>query len=731
MSETFKGYIIRRLFKSNDSDFKIYLVEQEDGTQVRINGHLPDFSGDFLYEFTGDSYIHETYGKQYKITHFKKADKQSYLGLIHYLSSDLFTGIGPVKAKRIVDALGDEAIQKILNDKNVLREIGFNPIQTERLFRELFKNQNLEETLVALLGYGLTSNLAMRLYTAYGFNTLEVVEKNPYQLINQVAGIGFIRADEIASKMGIKKDDSRRVEAAILYTIDEYINREGDTYLNEVELYNVVYKKLLKDVNEEKIQNSFEKLIEEEKIIREKNKYTLYNIQKTELKIAKEIKRLLTETALKRDLSTEIEEVEKIFTISYTNQQKQAIETAMNNQLTIITGGPGTGKTTVLSGLLEVYSRVNGIDLHTDRVIDKVGLCAPTGRAARRMTEVMDIRAFTIHRLLGYDHTGNFSKDETDQLTQELLIIDEASMIDIYLAEQLFKAIPSSTKVIIVGDKDQLPSVGPGQVLGDLIGSEKIPIVYLDEIHRQSKNSSIVSLANKINSQTVDRNYSSSDDLLFMREHENAILKQLKIIVKAALEQGYDLIDDIQILIPIYRGPVGIDLVNETFQRFFLKEDTPFINLGTNRFYVGDKVIHQINNPTKGVMNGDIGYVKSIIETSDNKKIMRVNYIDVEVDYDLTELDELKLAYAISVHKSQGSEYQIVLMPLVRSYSHMLRKELLYTGVTRAKDYLYLIGDLSLIEIASKRLNKKRNTMLKEYLKEEQAQTEVTPFDFL
>ena len=353
--------------------------------------------------------------------------------------------------------------------------------------------------------------------------------------------------------------------------------------------------------------------------------------------------------------------------------------------------------------------------------------------ACRR--RIWDIPAFTIHKLLGYDYEGNFTFDEENKLSQELFIIDEASMIDIYLAEQLFKSIPNHAKIVIVGDKDQLPSVGPGQVLGDLIEADKMPIILLDEIYRQAANSGIIALANSINNQTVDSfEYNSQEDLLFVKEEEQKIINYLIESITAAIKNGYDLIEDIQILIPRYKGAVGIDAVNQTFQNHFINNKTPVMEIGTRKFYIDDKVMHLVNSPDKGVMNGDIGIVKTIYQTEDKTKVMHVKYPDADVVYQTHELDELTLAYAISIHKSQGSEYKIVYLPLVKGYSVMLRKELLYTGVTRAKQYLYLIGDLSLIEKASKLLNEKRRTRLKEYLtstEEIEPKKELSPYDFL
>ncbi len=731
----FKGFVQKRIFKNKENNYSIYSVVLENGEEHIITGSLPDLSSDFLYEFEVEENIHPRYGLQYKVLTFKQITSQTEEGLINYLSSDLFFGIGPAKGRRIVKHLGLNAIEKILADKNVLREIGFNPLQTERLYRELYSNQKLESILVTLFSYGLTTNLSMKLFDYYGFETVNILTENPYQLIDDIEGINFKRVDEIAFKLGFKEDNPKRIEAAILFALNQSINSSGNTYLFKEEFYRAIIRLLQNYQLQEIVEETIVKLSEANKIIFKNNTYTLMTIDNIERNLSENLLSFTNYTPAQTNLLKLIEQTENILQITYTELQKEAIIASIENPLTIITGGPGTGKTTVLSGLITTYALLHGYNLASESIVEKIAICAPTGRAARRMTEIMDIPAFTIHKLLGYDYEGNFTFDEENKLSQELFIIDEASMIDIYLAEQLFKSIPNHAKIVIVGDKDQLPSVGPGQVLGDLIEADKMPIILLDEIYRQAANSGIIALANSINNQTVDSfEYNSQEDLLFVKEEEQKIINYLIESITAAIKNGYDLIEDIQILIPRYKGAVGIDAVNQTFQNHFINNKTPVMEIGTRKFYIDDKVMHLVNSPDKGVMNGDIGIVKTIYQTEDKTKVMHVKYPDADVVYQTHELDELTLAYAISIHKSQGSEYKIVYLPLVKGYSVMLRKELLYTGVTRAKQYLYLIGDLSLIEKASKLLNEKRRTRLKEYLtstEEIEPKKELSPYDFL
>lgn len=732
-----EGHIIKQIYRNEETSFSIYVLSLETGEEVIIKGVLPKLTEDLLYEFEVDEVNHPQYGLQYDVKSFKQAATHNREGLISYLSSDLFFGVGIITATRIVDTFGTEAIDIILEDKNVLKRIGFNALQIERFYQALYKNQKLDKVLVDLFSYGLTLKISMKLIDFYGYDVVEVIKENPYRLMYDIENIGFLRADAIAKKIGIQDDDPKRVEAAIVYSINEYINSSGHTYLNEKNLLQAINKILNTDELKEEINTAKENLISKNIIYVEDNNYTLAQVKKTEENLAKQLLRFTNKKRTNVNLDDLIAQVEKINRITYTVKQKEAINEAINNPLTVITGGPGTGKTTVLLGILSVYALYKGINIRGSSVVDNVGVCAPTGRAARRMSDLIGIPAFTIHRLLGYGYDRTFMYDEENQLPQALFIIDEASMIDIYLAENLFKSIPNNAQVVIVGDKDQLPSVGPGQVLADIISSGRAPTIVLDDIHRQSLDSGIIKLANDVNNQTINsESYEAKEDLIFIKEDSKEIVKTLIELTTQALENGYDLIEDIQVLIPMYNGSVGINTVNQMFQSHFHKKEEVHVERNLERFYIGDKVMHLVNSPEKGVMNGDIGKIISIYSTKENEKIVLVSYQEGEVPYNLNELEELTLAYAISIHKSQGSEYKTVFIPLVRSYKIMLRKELLYTAITRAKNRLYLIGEIDLISYASGKINEKRQTKLKEYLLEEkedlkEKKKELTPYDFM
>lgn len=734
-----QAYITKQIYKNKENNFSIYAIALENGEEQTITGILPDLAEEMLFEFEVEEVYHPKYGLQYKVHSYKPAKMQNKTGLINYLSSDLFFGVGPVKASMIVEKLGDNAIDIILKDKNVLRKLGFNPLQTERFYRALYENQKLDKILVELFSYGLTLNLSMKLFNFYSYDVVEIIKENPYRLIYDIENIGFLRADEIAKKLGFLEDDPKRIEAAIVYSIDTFVDKSGHTYLTEENFFEAIKKLLNINSLKNEIEKAKNNLTKKKLIFEENNTYTLTKVRNTEKNLAKQLLRLLQKEKANINLDDLIVQVEKTINIIYTEKQKEAIKEAINNPLTIITGGPGTGKTTVLLGIVSVYALLNGLNIKSDSITENVGICAPTGRAARRISELTGIKAFTIHRLLGYSYDKTFVYDEENQLTQSLFIIDEASMIDIYLAENLFKAIPVDATVVIVGDKDQLPSVGPGQVLADVILTNKAPVIILDEIHRQSFDSGIIQLANDVNKQIVGNNsYNLKEDLIFLQEDTHKIVEHLIKLTDQALEKDYDLIEDLQVLIPMYKGPVGIDIVNQAFQNHFQKDKELFLQRGTNKFFIGDKVMHLVNSPDKGVMNGDIGKITSIYTTKENEKVLIVKYQETDVLYSSLDLDELTLAYAISIHKSQGSEYKIVFIPLVKSYSIMLRKELLYTAITRAKSYLYLIGQINLIGYASGKLNKKRQTKLNRYLLDndetddkEAPNDKFSPYDFM
>jgi len=737
--ETIKGKVKNYVFHNEESSYSIARVITDSNQTVTIVGYFPLVSEDVDYEFSGNWVKHQTYGEQLKVESFKKCELQSEAGLISYLSSSFFHGIGTKTAEKIVDMLGPDAIAKILKDKTVLKVVGLSAIRIEKFYQQLMENQTHEHILVALYGYNLSGKLAMKLLDKYKMLTLEKLEENPYRLIDDIEGIGFIKADEIATKLGIEKDDPRRIKASIIYAMQYIAYQNGDLYLTESQVQKLTENVLGAPTD---LSLSIQSLLEEKRIIIEEDRFYLTLSYVTENELAETILNLASHKPLSMDLTyleTLLDAVEIQKNIEYTKVQKQAILTSLTSSVSIITGGPGTGKTTIIDGLLEVYRIYHKLDLKHPLIHEKIALMAPTGRAAKRMKELLGMEAKTIHRQLGYNYDGEFTYDERRQMPHDLIIIDEASMIDIFLAKKLCSAIKKGAQVIIVGDVDQLPSVGPGQVLADLIESGVIPVVRLNEIHRQAKDSKIITLARSVNEQNLSVSDLSSDsDVFLYKAAPERILDVIVKQVKGALDEGYSMIDDIQILAPMYKGELGIDNFNRVLQDAFNLNRDIKMTYGDKNYYIGDKVIQLVNDPERLIMNGDIGVVKTIKMNHQNEPYMIVSFDDNDVMYEKGDLEELNLAYCVSIHKSQGSEYKIVMIPMVRAHMHMLKKELIYTAITRAKRYLIILGDMNLLIYAANHLSEKRQTTLSKRLNsdlplhDENDELEtLSPYDFM
>ncbi len=736
---TIRGRVKNYVFHNEENSYSIARIITDDEAIVTIVGYFPLISEDVIYDFTGNWVKHNTYGEQLKVESFKKSEAQSHAGLVSYLSSPFFSGIGPKTAEKIVDLLGTDAIARIMADKTVLKPVGLSPVRIEKFYQQLVENQTNEHILVALYGYNLSGRMAMKLLNKYQMSTLEKLEENPYRLIDDIEGIGFIKADEIAGKLGVPKDDLRRIKAAILYAMQHIAYQQGDLYLLKTQLEQQARQVLGQDAD---IEPGITTLIEEKKLVIEDDRFYLAIAYFTEIALAEKIKLLASRQQTIQDvdyLETLLDAVEIQKGVSYTKVQKEAVLTALIHPISIITGGPGTGKTTIIDGLLEVYRLYHKLNLKSPYIGERIALMAPTGRAAKRMKELLDMDAKTIHRHLGYNFEGIFMYDERHPLPHELVIIDEASMIDLFLARKLFDAIGPEAQVVIVGDVDQLPSVGPGQVLSDVIESGMLPVVRLNEIHRQAKDSHIIKLADAVNRQTVTfDNLRSDHDVFFHKASPERIKDVILGQVKGAIDEGYSLIEDIQVLAPMYKGDLGIDAFNQLMQNVFNPDQEQGITYGDKTYHVGDKVIQLVNDPERMIMNGDIGVVKAIKTDKDNAPFLVVSFDDNDVMYEKGDLEELNLAYAISIHKSQGSEYKIVMMPMVRAHMHMLRKELIYTAITRAKQFLIILGDMNLLTYAANKLSEKRQTTLSLRLNAERPETEepdelddLSPYDFM
>jgi len=703
--------------------------------EIIVKGSFPQLSQDDDYKFIGKLVKHPTYGAQFDVHLFSKEMPATETGLIHYLSGDLFPGIGMKTAETIVKKLGKDAIKKILDDPTTLDSVPKLSVERkETIVSVLAQNMGLERTIIRLNEWGFGPKISARIYQAYREEAIELLTANPYRLIEEIEGVGFQRADELGRNLGITGDHSSRVKAAVIHTINEAVQSVGHVYI-EGKIALPEIKHLLEmsqsiEIPFTTISQSIIELIEEGKILAEKKRLYLPSLYFSEIGFAAKINQILenntTEQFPVSEIRKAIGEVEERFNVNYAETQVEAIETALHSPAMILTGGPGTGKTTVIRGFVEVFAELHGLSLDPAEYAKKkdpfpIILAAPTGRAAKRMSESTGLPAMTIHRLLGF--TGQEKDEETErEIKGRLVIIDEMSMVDTWLAHQLMKALPDDIQILFVGDQDQLPSVGPGQVLKDMLDSKKIPIIELTEIYRQSAGSTIIEMAHMIKRSELTGDITGkTSDRSFIRASADKILEAVEQIVKNALTKGHS-IKDIQVLAPMYRGPAGIDGLNKMLQHMVnppgpKRKEVVF---GDVVYRVGDKVLQLVNQPENNVFNGDMGEVIAIMkakETVDKKELLVVSYDGIEVNYERSDLNQLTLAYCCSIHKAQGSEFPIVIMPIVRSHRKMLKRNLLYTGITRAQKFLILCGEPEEFKAGIARTDElERQTTLKERL---------------
>lgn len=738
------GRAVVTIFHNTDSLFTIAKLKVRktncsfEGKEIVVKGNFPKLSEEEEYRFTGRLINHATYGQQFDVKTFQKELPATETGLIHYLSGDLFPGIGRKTAETIIEHLGPEAIRKIMENEDVLDDIPrLNSEKKKTLVSVLRDNLGLERTIVKLNEWGFGPQIAMRIYQTYREETIEKLTENPYRLIEDVEGVGFQRADELGRQLGITGTHISRIQAAILHMINTGILSSGHVYLEAVQVLPEV-KRLLESSQPEEIpykliSAAIIELVEESRLSAEQRKLYLPSLYFSELGIASKMERILNQdrknTFPSSEMRKAIGETEERLEVNYAETQIAAIEQALNSPATILTGGPGTGKTTVVRGLVEVYAELHGLSLDPKEYAKKeepfpIILAAPTGRAAKRLSESTGLPAMTIHRLLGF--TGQEKEEETErEIKARLVIIDEASMLDTWLAHQLLKAIDDDAQILFVGDQDQLPSVGPGQVLRDFLESGTIPVVELTEIYRQSAGSTIIELAHAIKkSEPLGDLTLKTSDRSFIRTEAEQVTTAVSQIVKNAMAKG-QAIKDIQVLAPMYKGPAGIDALNTMIQEMVnpASAGRKEVTFGDVVYRIGDRVLQLVNQPESNVFNGDMGEVISILkakETIEKKDLMVVSFDGIEVTYERSDLNQLTLAYCCSIHKSQGSEFPTVIMPVVRSHRKMLRRNLLYTGITRAKNFLILCGSPTEFEEGITRMDERdRQTTLKERLRGE------------
>lgn len=718
--EYIKGKFKKLIYEaSSGNGYKVGLLRvkeasddlQEDTVNrtVTFTGYFYDLIIDENYVFHGNYVENGKYGFQFQVSSYEHVKPEGRDAVIDFLSSSLVKGCGEKTALEIVKVLGDDALNKIKEDKTVLLSV---PKMTEKkmdsIYNSIMKYQDSDEIIVYLNKLGFTMKDAMTLLNVYGASVKSIIEENVYSLINEV---DFKTLDKVYFNIKDETDDNR-IEACIIEAMKTLAFEAGDTYAYKEEIrgrlssFDVV-------LSEEEFDEYMSRLASRREVKILDDKYFLYGYYKMENSIASTLLEISERKKDKiDDIDGYLEDFEKSYKVTYNADQKRAIKTALTENVTIITGGPGTGKTTIVKAIARIY-----IDTHKfseQSAISSIALLAPTGRAAKRLAELTGLPATTIHRFLKWDKiTGKFEYNEYNKRTENLIIVDETSMIDTETFDALLKGLTSHIRLIIVGDDNQLPSVGPGLILSDLIASELFNHVPLKEIYRQSTGSSIPYLCLSIkNHDLEEESISRKDDFAFLPVDTHLVKDTIKEICKLSIKKGIDS-SDIQILAPMYKGENGIDNLNTLLQDLFNPRamNKNEIKMGETIYREGDKVLQLVNDPDNNIYNGDIGYV-SEVNSGSKDKLLVVNFYGNAVFYKRDDLINLKHAYAITIHKAQGSEFDHVIMPITMNYGRMLYNKLLYTGISRAKKSLTLLGSPQAFYMASNNdysLNRKTN----------------------
>ena len=713
-----KGYIVGivKILDTNCSELFNYVNKT-----ITFTGYFADLKEDDRYIFYGNVVFHPKYGIQYEVTSSERLKPEDRDAIIEFLSSDLFKGVGEKLATSIVDCLGLDALNIILNGyENLLMVPKITEAKAKSIYEVLSRYEASHKTIVYLTELGFSLKDSLSIYNEYKDNTINVIENNIYKLIDDIDDITFNKVDKLRDNLNILNNDERRIKSGIYYVMNNLLWTNGDTYLFYDEIKREVFKSLNIELEDEVFNNFLDLLRYETKVIKEDDRYYTINIYKAECEVVRKIK-VLENSYVKSsiDVDKHIEILEKGNGISYNDEQKIAIKKALDNNITIITGGPGTGKTTIIKAIVDLYIDINKLD--HDKAISNIALLAPTGRAAKRMSESTNFPAYTIHRFLKWNKdTNSFQINEMNKSECKFIIVDEVSMIDIELLSNLFKGVSDSVKIVLVGDYFQLPSVGVGQILKDLIESDMIDTIYLNTLYRQSNESYIPTLAYEIKTNDLSENIElKKDDYMFIREENDNIINTICSLCKSLIDKGYDY-RRVQLMAPMYAGVNGIDNMNKHLQNVFNPADAERreIKYGDVIFRENDKVLQLVNMPDENVFNGDIGVIKYILFANTSKSKKDEIYVDYDgniVKYLPSDFNKLKHAFMISIHKSQGSEFEFVILPICMSYFRMLYKKLIYTAITRAKRKLVIVGDIKAFKLS---ILKDDEHMRKTYLKE-------------
>ncbi|MFV0381289.1 MAG: ATP-dependent RecD-like DNA helicase [Breznakia sp.] len=690
MEEYIEGHFQYIIYR-NDSNYTVavFLLDAKQAEKITVTGYLGELEEDMLYRLYGRYTEHPRYGLQYAIDHYESVLPSDRATLVKYFSSALFPGVGKRTAEKIADQLGGEGLQRLQEDMDLLTTLaGVNDKQIESLRRGL--NNELDDSIVFLTRHGIHARHILKIEAIYADKAIAIIKDNPYQLIVDVDGIGFKTADKLAMHLGFTQEDPKRVKAAITACVLDMCMKSGNSFEKKDQVCAQV-RKQLSFLKKEVLEVYLEELCKEKLLIMEKDDVYHHTQYEAELGISTFLYHFpysLKNIETTIDLDNEIHLLETIFHIQYDKKQKAAIKIFFEESFSILSGGPGTGKTTIVRAIIELYKKLYAND--------EIALCAPTGRAAKRLSELSGVSATTVHSLLKWDlETNRFGVDATNPIAADLLIVDECSMMDAWLFYKLLIASKQISKILIIGDVDQLPSVGPGFVLKDLVQSKVFKLTMLDKVYRQAQGSDVIRLAHDIRQGSL-QTFQQANDIKFFSCENYQINEQIIKIVDSAFMKGYDEFD-IQILAPMYRGVAGIDAINRHLQSICnpAQDDKNEVHVGHKIFRENDKVLQLKNQPDDGVYNGDIGKIIEIrrgqIGTSEKEII--VDFDNIIVAYTTESFMNITHAYCISIHKAQGSEYPIIIMPVVKDYYYMLQRRLLYTGITRAKKSLILLGD--------------------------------------
>lgn len=718
MSEI-KGKLSKIIFHNNQNGYTVGLLKVKESDiddlvnkTVTFTGNLPDLNEIDTYIMTGSLTNHEKYGSQFQVKSINRIMPQETDAMIDILSSNLFKGIGKKTAEKLVSVFKEKTFDVILNDtSNLLLIPGISEKQAKTLKEALKQYQGSYEDILMLNKLGFSTSESMKIYHYYKDKLNEVLDGNLYSIYYDIDEISFPRVDSIFVAK-YEKDSPSRVAGAIVYIIKTLSMTYGHTYFSKEEVNSYLFRVLKVEVSEKVVADAYNSLLVDERIVIKDDRLYLWEMYEAETLIARRLRLLAHEDKIKyKNLDTKIKEIETHYGIVYTDEQLDAIKLAITRKVAIITGGPGTGKTTILKGILDLYKVLSSSD--KIRLNEQIALLAPTGRASKRMSEVTNFEASTIHRFLKWNKdTNRFQINEYNKSSVSFVIIDEASMIDTMLLANLLKGLKSSCHIIFVGDANQLPSVAAGDVLNDMIESKELPVYALKNWHRQGSDSKIIPFAHRINEGILDRELlNSGSDLEFIPCKDNEIIEVIGNVCKDY--NSYDL----QVLAPIYKNRNGIYAINDHLQKLWNPKSPSKKEIEGNEsiYREKDKVIQLSNMKDESVFNGDIGIIDRI-KLLGNKEL----YIDYDgnlVKYTKSMLQNFTLGYAISIHKSQGSEFDTVLIPFTFDYRKMLYRKLIYTGVTRCKKKLILVGDINALEQAIRNnQEQKRRTSLKLFL---------------